>query len=911
MIDLNPVEQPIGGSLEPVGNLPAPQITADANLNLVTFTKESIHMPASVHDCIGYLLAQRDDDLTQRVRDHLLDLELQVNVSAAGGELVEEDGKRFYSDGCDKWWNIRIPKAADTDEPSWKDYPLTGTHLGQIRLIGSTGWDWRNRRSLWLGFDFDAITGHAKGVGVDDQTLNAVLEAAKQLPWIESRRSKGGSGVHLYAHCLVEGITNHTVHAALGRTLLGMMAYETGFDFQSAVDVPGGNMWVWCRDQVAPNGFDLLKAATTQLTETDLPSAWRDHVDVVTKRRPRVRIRGVQDDDESAFQQAVESRPLVALSPAHKATIKAIQEYGPAIYVADYGLVQTHTAALAKVKHRGPFSTRSEDIGDGSPNCFMFPEEEGSWKVYKFGLGSPETDTWECSDSGWTWCYFDRMPDLATACRLAGGVLVGNKYGFRTAEQVAKAVELLGGTLTVPTGYGQQPAKMSSTSQGLAIELCRKAGSSTLPTPDSGWAEQSRNTIGCTLDLRPKAKYREVPPVEIIRVVRGPKGEDQGLWLPTTVNGKPTWAPAPPERIKALIRDEVGAAAVDAILSAAERNPWTLVNLPFQTEYPGGRRWNRGSAQLMFDPRPGPHAYWDSVLANAGRSLTTSLTDPEHEFYGWARDANIRTGGDYLLSWLRCLVREPLKPLPGLFFFGEQKSGKSTMYEAACLLLTSGFGYVDVCLTSNDQFNAEIENKVLCGCEEVDLSGSVKAADSIRKWLTGPTVSIRAHYRGTYDAANSFHFMHCAEHLERGYNQPGDTRMTVCHVTKATPFYPNKAWLFDRLREEGPAITHTLLNEPLPPCVDRLRMPAIDTDDKRRAGIAADPVRAFFLQKCKLEHGAATLKKDLREAFHAFVGDDSLGEAPFGRQFARVTNGQCPSAKNSEDKYVYRNVKMI
>lgn len=865
----------------------------------------------TAHDCINHLLGLRDDDLTRRLRANVLDLEFQVNVSAAGGELVEEDGRKFYSDGCDKWWNFRIPKAAFTDEPYWKAYPITARHLDRIQLIGSTGWDWRNQRSLWLGFDFDTITGHAKGVGVDTQTLDAVLEVAKRLPWIESRRSKGGSGVHLYAHCIVNGITNHTLHAALGRTLLGMMSYETGFDFQAAVDVPGGNMWVWCRDQIAPNGFALLNAATATLSEADLPANWRDQVEVITRKRSQLRLRGVSDDDGDAFQQALDSRPLVSLSARHRATIEALREHGPAIWVADYSLVQTHTAALAKVKHRGPFGTRSEGIGDGQPNCFMFPEEDGAWKVYKFGLGSPETETWEKSEAGWTWCYFDRLPDLATACRLGGGVLVGQKYMFRTAEQLAKAVELLGGALTIPAGYAQQPGKIGPIASGLGVELSRKVVDSKLAVPNEGWGEQGRDYIACTLDLRPKAKYREVPPVEIVRVVRGPNGEDQGIWMLATLGGKPVWAPLPTERAKIIVRDEVGAAAVDAILAAADRDPWKLVNLPFHPEYPGGRLWNRGAAQLKYAPVPGPHPHWDSVLANAGRSLTVALTDPEHPYYGWAQGANIRTGGDYILNWLRCLIREPLNPLSGLFFYGEQRSGKSTMYEGSCLLFTSGFGYVHTCLTSSDPFNSEIENKVLCGCEEVDLSGSDKAADSIRKWLTGPTVSIRAHYRGTYDAANSFHFMHMAEHLDRGYSQPGDTRMTVFHVTKADPFYPNKSWLFDRLREEGPAITHTLLDGPLPPSVDRLRMPAIDTDDKRRAGIAADPVRAFFLHKCKVQGGAVILKKDLREAFYAYVGDESLGEVAFGQRFSKVTNGQCPPGKNSEDKHVYKNIVLV
>ena len=103
-------------------------------------------------------------------------METQVNVAVGEGEPVA--GKRStYVNGGDSWWNIRVPKDANS-EPSWDDYELRYSLTDHAEGIGCTGWDWPNRRSRWVAFDFDDLTGHAKGVGVTDEALQKVQEAA-------------------------------------------------------------------------------------------------------------------------------------------------------------------------------------------------------------------------------------------------------------------------------------------------------------------------------------------------------------------------------------------------------------------------------------------------------------------------------------------------------------------------------------------------------------------------------------------------------------------------------------------------------------------------------------------------------------------------------------------------------------
>ena len=189
-----------------------------------------------------------------------------MNVAAGDGEAVP--GKRStYSNGTDTWHSIRIPKDANS-EPSWDDYNIGYPFDLHAEGIGMTGWDWQARRSRWVAFDFDSLTGHAKGVGITDEELEKVKQAAMLPEYVEVRKSTGGGGIHLYVHFDEAGIPceNHTVHAALARCVLGMMSSECNFDFASQIDCCGGVMWIWHRKMTAEGqGLALLKPATKVL----------------------------------------------------------------------------------------------------------------------------------------------------------------------------------------------------------------------------------------------------------------------------------------------------------------------------------------------------------------------------------------------------------------------------------------------------------------------------------------------------------------------------------------------------------------------------------------------------------------------------------------------------------------------
>ena len=295
-----------------------------------------------------------------------------------------------------------------------------------------------------MAFDFDSLTGHAKGVGISNEDLEKVKQAAMQLPYVEVRQSTGGAGIHLYVYFDDAGIpaSNHTVHAALARCILGMMSSECNFDFASQIDCCGGVMWIWHRKMTRrePAASALIKPATKVLAEADLPANWRDHIEVVTRKRTKVRINEVADDDLDPFEALASSRKIIPLDdiaqgpdrgPAALRLHDALDRRPPP--VADAHLCPERVDGRARGKELGlvgVFETNSQGRNPGNPNCFLFPLPNGGWRVFRFSPGVSEAETWTQDGQGWTTCYFNRRPDLATAAKTHGGIEDPDKGGY-------------------------------------------------------------------------------------------------------------------------------------------------------------------------------------------------------------------------------------------------------------------------------------------------------------------------------------------------------------------------------------------------------------------------------------------------------------------------------------------------
>lgn len=806
-------------------------------------------------------------------------METQVNVAAGEGEPVA-GRPSTYTDGVDEWHHIRIPRHAKT-EPEFRDYELRWPLDLHVEAIGSTGWDWSARKSRWVGFDFDAITGHAAGVGVSDDELQKIKEIAQALPYVEVRRSTGGKGLHLYVY--LDGITteNHDVHAALARCVLGMMSSEAGFDFASQIDVCGGNMWIWHRKSTPTNGgLMLLKPSEKSLTATDLPKNWRDHIEVITRQRSKIRVRGVSDEELDPFEALASSRKIIPLDSQHKRLIEQLHGSGfSTIWVSDHHLLQTHTAALQSLADGcvGFFQTNSEGRDPGTPNCFLFPLPNGAWKVYRFSQGINEADTWEQDGEGWTTCYFNRAPDLKVAAKATGGIEDPEKSGFvfDTARSALEAARAVGQEIDIPEKLLGRETRLKAHKDGRLVACIQKREGD---TGMSGWLPKKTEWVR-VFETRTEQKNDELGFAEydnILRALSTPTGDRAG-WACRVHGGD--WDRVPKDDVKsALLGLGNTKAEADVILGTAVLKSWRLVSLPFQSEYPGGRQWNRDAAQYRYAPaeladgEAPHHPHWDLILRHCFGDLDAPLRASE-----WAQRNNIRSGRDYGLAWIACMLRDPFAPLPYLFLHGPQNSGKSILHEAIGLLVTKGVASADRALTNNNDFNGELAGAILAVIEEKNVAKSKGSYDKIKDWVTSPTLWVRRMRTDSYSQANSLHFIQVSNERDACPIFAGDTRITMCFVPEIEDEIPKKV-LMDRLREEAPAFMASVMGMDLPSIEGRLRLPVIATYSKQRAEeLSRDALQQFLDEHCHYTPGAIVLFSDLFEKFYSWLQPEDQG----------------------------------
>ena len=824
-------------------------------------------MPKVTEAIQNFIRARRDKhngpDLLDRWNPFM---ETQVNVAADNGEPV--DGKRStYTDSEYEWFNIRIPRNAAT-EPEFRDFEIRWPLDLHVEAIGWTGWDWSARKSRAIGFDFDAITGHAKGIGVSNEELERVKQAAMSLPYVEVRRSTGGAGIHLYIYFDEAGIptANHVEHAALGRCGLGMMSSETGFDFASQIDACGSNMWFWHRKMTKDNeGLKLIKAAEKTISLADLPPNWRDHIEVVTRRRAKVRVHAeLKDEFLDPFEALTSARRVVALDEAHKAIIDELSHSGfSTIWVLDHHLLQTHTKALEKLmeektstlKLQGIFRTNSKGNNPGTPNCFMFPLEKGGWRVYRFSPGVQEVETWSQDKEGWTNCYFNCKPNLATAAKAMGAQEDPERGGFmfKKVEEATKAAEALGQKVKVPDSLLKRKARLTAHKDGrLVMHILKKPGEKDKSLP--GWISKGDKWIKM-FDVMADTKKDEVSHAEydaIIRQLVSPSHEDAGWYL--RADDK-SWQRFNTEKVKLrLISLGNSKPQVELILGSTIGKAWKLVNVPFQPEYPGDRQWNVDAAQYAYPPvtleydQTPQHPHWDRVLKHCGQDLDGAVRKSE-----WCGLHSIKSGADYLTYWIAFLLRDPFQPLPYLFLYGNQNSGKSILHQAMGLLVTKGVASADRALNSNNDFNGELANCVLAYIEETDLSANEgKAYNRIKDWTTNDELWIRRMRTDAYKQRNTLHFIQTGNKLRNVYLESNDTRIVVMFVPdlEAGEEIP-KNTLIAKLKEEAPHFMRTIMDLSLPSAYSRLGLPPLRTRNKERAEeINSNALETFINEQC-------------------------------------------------------------
>jgi hypothetical protein len=232
------------------------------------------------------------------------ELETQVNVAQGDGERVDyiqRNGRPnfYYTDGKGKWMHRRaLPGAAGFNNEICFDL------ADHAEAIGTTGWNSERRISEAVFYDVDAILDHV--AGLTPEKIDEVVAKLKALDYVTLRKSTRGGGVHVQVDTAAIETKTHNAHTLLARFILDKISQDCGYEFSDAVDVCGGNIWLWHRDATKGNrGYEPIQAAARIFD--DIPDDWRSLVKVNRKE-------STEPSDYTEFDRAKALDALAKLS---------------------------------------------------------------------------------------------------------------------------------------------------------------------------------------------------------------------------------------------------------------------------------------------------------------------------------------------------------------------------------------------------------------------------------------------------------------------------------------------------------------------------------------------------------------------------------------------------------------------
>jgi len=819
-------------------------------------------------------------------------LETQIMCHKHGTRVPDSN---MYEDEGEVFGPQRWPYNAAT-EPSYSNPPIKYIIANRLKCIGTTWWDWKAKHTLGLGFDIDSLVGHAAGLSDSDISKWDEID----VPWLEVIKSTRGSGRHLYIWFQepFPVTLTHTEHAALARSFIPLIARHTGYDLSSDVDVCGGVMWIHHTEATA-DGYKLIKPVKQLLTAEHVPPTWRQHLEVVSGSRSKVRVQGwtpTGDTSGDELDEMTESCSRIQLDETHLKILDALEGTGhTSVWVHDHHLWQGHTAGLKQVYDeweeaghplKGLFDTNSLGSDAGKPNCFMRPLLNGAWDVYRFGEGTEEHELWDAVGR-WTHIKYNAAPSLRQVATACGGFESPDPkqgYIFNDLQELIECLKMLQVRASIPRKAEDRTLSLYRRKDGkLVLTISKERGDR---PQDFGKYAKTPKGWSCVLTPGEElieegeqideldSKFRALKICEI-------DGGAFTSWVLRDLSGG--WTTHPKDNIKCYLAS-LGFQACDPLIGEAVYNAWEVVNEPFQPEYPGDRKWNRWAAQFKYPQaklREGEfpkHPNWDLVFSHCGADL-----DPYVSKLKWCKAWGIETGGDYLKAWVACMFQQPYCKLPYLFMYGPQNSGKSIFHEAIRLLLTKGVVGADRALTSVSGYNGELQNAILGVVDEVDINkAGSQAYNKLKEWVTGQTISIHAKYQQVKEHKSTLHFCQMANSRASLPVFPGDTRITAMFVGPLENEIP-KEILIESLKAEAPMLMADLLNMELQPAQGRLLLPIIETQGKTDAAQNnMSELDAFIDEHCYAVDGQYIILKDLKEQFHKTLDTHQRAEWSLG-----------------------------
>ena len=836
------------------------------------------------------------------------DMECQVIVSRGNGEVIRAEyrGKEYqaYTDGTQRWKSFRVPYRAGTT-PEYDDKPIGFDLHEHAEGIGMTGWNWKEQKSIYVAFDFDSMVTHSSGL--TDLELADILHKVEDIPWVTVRKSTSGRGYHLYVFLEPVETANHHEHAALARAILSKMSALAGTDFSTKVDICGGNMWVWHTKMYGEDGkiigYECVKQGTIL---SDIPVNWRAHIRVAKKMSRSADLK-LPDVEEADLDNVLNERALIPLDEEHTRLIRAL-DGTESWWDADHHLLVTHTWSLKQAHEalelKGVYDTVSTGTAEGQDhNCFALPRRNGSWIVRRYSQVA-ENPPWYVDRYGFSCCDFNCEPDMESLARALGGIETERRgFLFPDTQIPEQILQLLKSTLGLPRAIDREVTMRVGKNGRLIIKIKRDAMDDKANFPgfeankDSTWTKILRDV---------STRSEEVKDTEydhLLRHIVSTSGDSAG-WVITTNErfiNEPLVHVNLAMKARGLSGPEVIGATGAAILS-----PWFLVNIPFEKEYPGERRWNRDAPQLLFALNEDRDALyyptWMKILNHCGTGLNSAVRKDS-----WCQEHGLENGADYLKCWCASLFQEPAQPLPYLFFFGPQNSGKSIFHEALGVLFSPGYMKADNALTSTQSFNGELQNAILCAVEETDLSHNKSAYNKIKDYVTAPQLAIRPLYQTTFLVTNMTHWVQCANEQRFCPILPGDTRVVIVEVPEIKEIIP-KRQMMDALRAEASDFLTEMMRMTLPPSPDRLNVPPIRTEAKDTLENAnRNELQVFLEDSCYEVPGESIPLAALYETFLTTI--NTAQAARWSKiRMTRELPSKFPKGRHPSGKHIVGNI---
>lgn len=785
--------------------------------------------PGTIRSGVENHLASRSESSQFLISRYYSDLETQIMVFPGHTEVQ----RRVWEGDGQTWQDHRWPHNAMKDTASYSDKPLTYDPGSHLRFIGTTWWDFRKKVSVAVALDIDFEEGHAKGTTtVNQQQMDDIIARLGQLDYVTLVRSKSGQGIHVYTFFDEDSppeSSNHNEHKAHAGAVLGKLSSDLDYDLSQHVDVMGSVLWIWAKEK-GEKGFDLIQEQTVCLTVEDL----KPHYDLskFAKSTKEYQSSGYTESGTRVKAPSDVSQMLV-MDQTHKDILLALEKTGyECVWNEEFQQMQTRTSALKQVYEQfkeegrpllGLFETQTSV--ETRVNCYLAPRPNGVFRVTRYGPTPGEHPLWaqaQGPNKDKTTIYFNTPTDPSVVFRnMMPTELKGKPCG--RGSDVAACCKVLGIECTLTEEEFSQDnvfihvagmeyyAKHKSWKQAVPLNLS---------TPGKTRSVQSSGS------LLPELETLDTQ----VRYTHSEDGVDLG-WRSrknmVSSNGLPLWG-EPTENALRVTTKRISEHEASELRAMAEVNPWTLVDVPFQNEYPGDRQWNPDSIQFQVEPseEPAPHPHWTMILDHLGRNLTPVVEEDE-----WCKKHGVNDGSDYLRHWLSNIIKHPFAPLPYLFFYGRQNTGKSVFHEMLTYLFTAG----SVSSANNamdGSFNGQMARCIIAVIEEMDISNNKKSYNRIKAMTTSDLMEV--HYKGKtpYYQRNKCHFIQTANSPTHCPIEDGDTRIVVVEVSTLENEVPRG--VMDRcLEEEAPAFLRTLLNTQLGNPSGRMRLPVLRTNAKQ------------------------------------------------------------------------------